>query len=234
MHSRYSLGGQSVKDNNMKLIGYIRKSPSNESHQARLASLVSMCERLRTMSNVDIVYASYSSKADAPFNQRDTKCEQKIPGTAGNTQDFLHFLSTETTPIAIVAIDFAGLTTSPIDLIDLLRYDSMAYGIDIFSFLPLQLELCFAANPSGYPNDRAKIIFAVSHLAGNPFKYMETFIPIINQPLQNLDNNPLVPTPSFTYDYKAFREHMSLTFGDINPFSFFFSSFPSFFLSLHV
>ncbi|KAI9484941.1 hypothetical protein BDB00DRAFT_773980 [Zychaea mexicana] len=92
-----------------------------EDASTRLRLLDSMVDRLIKDSSVDMVFASYSSTSKQPFADRDRTDPIHVPKTSGNTQDLLRLLSTTSKPIAIVAIDFAGLTTNTNDLIQWLR-----------------------------------------------------------------------------------------------------------------
>lgn len=50
-----------------------------------------------------------------------------------------------------------------------------------------QLSLCFAANPADYPDDRSKIIYAISNLGGDPFKHMSPYISLLRVKLRKID-----------------------------------------------
>ncbi|CEG79838.1 hypothetical protein RMATCC62417_14254 [Rhizopus microsporus] len=80
-----------------------------------------MVDRLIKDSSVDMVFASYSSTSKQPFADHDRTDSIYVPKTSGNTQDLLRLLSTASKPIAIVAIDFAGLTINTNDLIQWLQ-----------------------------------------------------------------------------------------------------------------
>ncbi|KAI9288685.1 hypothetical protein BC943DRAFT_301867 [Umbelopsis sp. AD052] len=92
-----------------------------ERTSARLSLLASMIERLKEDSSVIKVFGSYSSTSNQRFADRDFVDPVHVPNTLGNTQDLLRHLSTSNKPVAIVAIDFAGLTTNVNDLVKLLR-----------------------------------------------------------------------------------------------------------------
>ncbi|KAG2181862.1 hypothetical protein INT44_008678 [Umbelopsis vinacea] len=112
---------EGLKCNNFDVIGYVRKSPGKERTSARLSLLASMIERLKEDSSVIKVFGSYSSTSNQRFADRDFVDPVHVPNTLGNTQDLLRHLSTSNKPVAIVAIDFAGLTTNVNDLVKLLR-----------------------------------------------------------------------------------------------------------------
>ncbi|KAG1166417.1 hypothetical protein G6F36_012952 [Rhizopus arrhizus] len=65
--------------------------------------------------------ASYSSTSKQPFADHDRTDPVHVPKSSGNTQDLLRLLSIASRPIAIIAIDFARLTTNTNDLIQPLR-----------------------------------------------------------------------------------------------------------------
>ncbi|SAL94853.1 hypothetical protein [Absidia glauca] len=71
-----------------------------------------------------------------------------------------------------------------------------------------QLALCFAANPSRFLDDHTKILFAISHLSGNAFAYMEPYL----SKLEPADSRPTILT-----DFSTFRRQIVGAFGDSNP-----------------
>ncbi|KAG0162794.1 hypothetical protein DFQ28_000765 [Apophysomyces sp. BC1034] len=112
---------EELKKEGYQVIGYVRKSSGKEDASTRLRFLDSMVDRLFNGSSVDMVFESYSSTSKQPFANRDRVNPIHVPKTSGNTQDLLRLLSTVSNPIAIVAIDFAGLTTNTYGLIQWLR-----------------------------------------------------------------------------------------------------------------
>ncbi|KAI7904051.1 uncharacterized protein BX663DRAFT_432369 [Cokeromyces recurvatus] len=101
-----------------------------EDASTRLRLLESMVDRLVQNSSVDMVFASYSCRSKQPFADRDTANPIHVPKTSGNTQDMLQFLSTSSKPIAIVVVDFAGLTTNTNDLIQWLQdYETVRFAL---------------------------------------------------------------------------------------------------------
>ncbi|KAF7720561.1 hypothetical protein EC973_007491 [Apophysomyces ossiformis] len=112
---------EDLKKDGYQVLGYVRKSPGKEDASTRFRLLASMVDRLINGSSVDMVFASYSSTSKEPIASRDRTDSIHVPKTSGTTQDLLRHLSTTSKPIAIVAIDFAGLTTNTNDLIQWIR-----------------------------------------------------------------------------------------------------------------
>ncbi|KAG1453387.1 hypothetical protein G6F46_009266 [Rhizopus delemar] len=97
--------------------------PKSQSENAstKLRLLDSMVDRLIKDYSVDMMSASYSSTSKQPFADHDRTDPVHVPKSSGNTQDLLRLLSIASRPIAIIAIDFARLTTNTNDLIQPLR-----------------------------------------------------------------------------------------------------------------
>ncbi|ORX61393.1 hypothetical protein DM01DRAFT_1281015 [Hesseltinella vesiculosa] len=84
-----------------RVVGYVRKSPGKENKSKRLQLLNLMVDRMVDESTVDMVFASYSSKAKEPIINRDKINGANVPRTSGNTQDMLQILSNTSKPVAI-------------------------------------------------------------------------------------------------------------------------------------
>ncbi|KAG1176941.1 hypothetical protein G6F70_005205 [Rhizopus microsporus] len=115
---------ENLKKDGYQVTGYLRKSSGKGDASMRLRLLDLMVDRLIKDSSMDMVFASYSSSSKQPFTDHDRTDPLRAPKTLGSTQGAIHLLrllSTASKPIAIVAIDFAGLTTNINDLIQWLR-----------------------------------------------------------------------------------------------------------------
>ncbi|KAI8388577.1 uncharacterized protein BYT42DRAFT_528538 [Radiomyces spectabilis] len=129
----------SLKKDGHTIVGYVRKSLTNDKEAKRIKLLQQMCDNLKQRSMVDVVFGSTHSKANDPFCSRDlTKRKQTVEDDddLGNTQgktsiqlcsmsnmstlDMLEFIASKS-KICIVALDHAGLTTNTHDLREFLR-----------------------------------------------------------------------------------------------------------------
>ncbi|KAI8089079.1 uncharacterized protein BX664DRAFT_332116 [Halteromyces radiatus] len=71
--------------------------------------------KLRERSDVDKIFASWSSPSSQPICERDVDDDQKL--NDGNTQDLLYLLDRTRAPVILVVIDYAGLSTNTEDLL---------------------------------------------------------------------------------------------------------------------
>lgn len=124
------------------LLGYVRKSV--KAAQYRIKNIQNMVDNLYSRSNVDKCYVSYSSDANSDITTRDfrddVKTLKKIQNIHGNTQsiynicifllslkvliliiplfilDMIDFISATKQKVCIVIIDYAGLSTDPVNI----------------------------------------------------------------------------------------------------------------------
>ncbi|CEP19012.1 hypothetical protein [Parasitella parasitica] len=99
-----------LKKDEYQFVGYLRKLPGKEYANTRFRFMDSMVDRLTKNSSVDMVFELFSSTSKEPSADRDRSNPIHVPNTLGKRQDLLRLLSTTKKPIAIVAIDLAGLT----------------------------------------------------------------------------------------------------------------------------
>lgn len=125
-------------------MGYARKSPTNESDEARSRLLTQMVHLLRKRSLADKVFVSAISNANEQMARRDivkSSVTKGIKEVDGDTQgkinainkgkmltamgflviDLLEYLK-NATKVCLVAIDYAGLSTNVEDLNNFIRY----------------------------------------------------------------------------------------------------------------
>lgn len=124
------------------LVGYVRNSV--KSAQYRVKNIQSMVDNLYLRSNVDKCFVSYSSDANSDITTRDfrddIKTLEKIKHVHGNTQSIynicifplslkvlilinplfilgmIDFISSSEQKVCIVIIDYAGLSTDPVNI----------------------------------------------------------------------------------------------------------------------
>ncbi|KAL1926451.1 hypothetical protein VTP01DRAFT_5780 [Rhizomucor pusillus] len=107
-----------MKQDGFSVIGYCRKSCTNDDNGTRVRLLQTMVDRLQEKSLVDRVFVSPFSSADEEINSRDTQgnfAMNQLENVSGNTQDLISFL-TITRKVCLIILDFAGLTTNVEDL----------------------------------------------------------------------------------------------------------------------
>ncbi|KAI9006258.1 hypothetical protein CLU79DRAFT_712803, partial [Phycomyces nitens] len=105
-------------------IGYIRKSPSNESNEDRVRLLNKMTKMLKNITMCTSVYASPCCRSTSPLVRSDSDgCStiNMLDNINGNMQDLLEVAAKPGRMIRLCVIDFAGLTDDPVDLIKFLR-----------------------------------------------------------------------------------------------------------------
>ncbi|KAG1219066.1 hypothetical protein G6F35_007800 [Rhizopus arrhizus] len=134
------------KDDGRLIIGYDRKSPSNEPSEARTKSLQDMVDSLLNRALVEQFLVSISSLASDEFNNRDKNSRynniiKQLDHVEGNTQDSLNFISKQK-KIYLVAIDYAGLSINPNDIKELIRNNESIAEI-IIDNLPWKNDAVF-------------------------------------------------------------------------------------------
>ncbi|KAI8326788.1 hypothetical protein BD560DRAFT_361671, partial [Blakeslea trispora] len=106
---------KNLKRSGFEIVGYARKSPSNDTNENRVKLLQKMVDNLRNRSLTTRVYVSFSSYATAPLNERDTTTSKsmiaKLSNVNGDTQDMLQYLQSADHDICLVSIDYAGLSS---------------------------------------------------------------------------------------------------------------------------
>lgn len=111
-----------MKEEGYKIIGYYRKSVAETGN--RVGCLQRMVNVLYNRPLVDKVFVSPCSSIKQHLTKRDLSNNNQISSQLnnihGNIVDFLHSLKNNN-KICVVAIDYAGLTTSMTDLKNLLR-----------------------------------------------------------------------------------------------------------------
>ncbi|ORX50989.1 hypothetical protein DM01DRAFT_1384704 [Hesseltinella vesiculosa] len=103
-------------------IGYVRKSEDTKiTNETRKGLLELMAHKLKLKMLCRSVYASWSSSASSSMIDRDHEPLPELVGVDGSTQDMVELVTSTTKNVTIVAIDYAGLTTSPDDLHSFLK-----------------------------------------------------------------------------------------------------------------
>ncbi|KAI8079892.1 uncharacterized protein BX664DRAFT_303026 [Halteromyces radiatus] len=109
---------KNLKEDGFQIIGYCRKSRTNEDDDTRLRLLQDMINRLKQRSLVDKVFVSPYSSAGENLNARDAQTKfdiHQLKNASGTTQDLISYLAA-TKKVCMVVLDFAGLTTNVKDL----------------------------------------------------------------------------------------------------------------------
>ncbi|KAI7889921.1 uncharacterized protein EV154DRAFT_512852 [Mucor mucedo] len=110
----------SVVNGECTTIGYARKSLSNESKSVRLRLLESMTSILVDPCRCSKIFVTPLCNANSPLLERDLKrspLTKDVRHAHGDMQDLISYVKTSMRPIRLVVIDYAGLTTSPQDLL---------------------------------------------------------------------------------------------------------------------
>ncbi|PHZ07179.1 uncharacterized protein RHIMIDRAFT_316939 [Rhizopus microsporus ATCC 52813] len=120
---------KNLKRNGFEIVGYARKSPSNDKNENRVKLLQKMVDNLQSRSLTTRIYVSFSSCASTPFSERDTTTNKsmiaKLSNVNGDTQD---------RDICLVSIDYAGLTSRPQELNRLIENNDKIKKIAIDTF----------------------------------------------------------------------------------------------------
>lgn len=67
-----------LQNNTFEIVGYVRKSPIEDTSDNRVKLLQQMIENLRSRSFATRIFVSSSSRASTAFVERDLKVDQKI------------------------------------------------------------------------------------------------------------------------------------------------------------
>ncbi|KAG2198835.1 hypothetical protein INT47_000751 [Mucor saturninus] len=133
---RFQSKMKSLIEEDFVIIGYCRKSPSQETEETRLKLLQKMVKNLRSRAFAQKVFVSASSKASDPLHERDLPpaIQNKLDNVDGNTQDFLEYVYSTEENLCIVATDFTGITTRPTDIVKLLCTNKSIKKVAIETF----------------------------------------------------------------------------------------------------
>lgn len=135
---RYQNSPKTLARDGMELVGYARKSPTDDNIENNTRLIQSMVGNLRERSFATRVYVSISSWASTPFTERDLKADSKLmesfENVNGNTQDFLEYINSCDHDICLISIGFAGLTTRSVDLVNLIENNPAIKKIAIETF----------------------------------------------------------------------------------------------------
>ncbi|ORX53533.1 hypothetical protein DM01DRAFT_1305742 [Hesseltinella vesiculosa] len=121
---RYRAYIHRLKEEGYAIFGYARKSPGAANKTKRILLLQKMVDRLINTLMVDKVFVSLSSIASDSLSVRDAKngnmALAPFNNVTGDTQDLLSFIKV-TENVCLVALDFAGLSTNPSDIVALIK-----------------------------------------------------------------------------------------------------------------
>ncbi|KAF1796284.1 hypothetical protein FB192DRAFT_1337011 [Mucor lusitanicus] len=133
---RYQDSIKNLQKKGYEIVGYARKSPTNEDAETRKKLLKSMISNLKERSLATRIYASPCSWASSPLESRDLRPQVIMNNLSvdGNTQDLLTYLKSVSHDVCLVAIDFAGLTTRSQDIIKLVETNPSLKKIAIETF----------------------------------------------------------------------------------------------------
>lgn len=122
----------------MGLVGYPRKSPTDNDIENNTRLVQLMVRNLKARSFATRIYVSTSSWASTPFAKRDLKPDNKVmerlEHVNGNTQDLLEYINSCGHDICLILIGFSGLTTRNIDLVNLIEDNPAIKKIAIETF----------------------------------------------------------------------------------------------------
>lgn len=135
---RYQDSLKALARDGVELVGYARKSPTDNNIENNTRLIQSMVGNLKERSFATRVYVSISSWASTPFAERDLKADSKVvesfENVNGNTQDLLEYINSCDHDICLISIGFAGLTTRSIDLVNLIENNPAIKIIAIETF----------------------------------------------------------------------------------------------------
>ncbi|RCH80362.1 hypothetical protein CU098_005056 [Rhizopus stolonifer] len=135
---RYQESLKNLKKNGFEIIGYARKSPTNEDVDNRTRLMKSMITNLKERSLATKIFVSPCSWASSPLQSRDLQSNsQDILNNLsvdGNTQDLLTYLKGIDHDVCLVTIDFAGITTRSQDIVNLVEANPSLKKIAIETF----------------------------------------------------------------------------------------------------
>ncbi|KAG1162802.1 hypothetical protein G6F37_001816 [Rhizopus arrhizus] len=122
---RYQGSLKALIRDGMELVGYTRKSPTDDDIENKTRLIQLMVGNLKGRSFATSVYVSTSSWASTTFAKHDLKPDSKVmeslENVNGNTQDLLEYINSCDHDICLISIGFAGLTTRSIDLVNLIK-----------------------------------------------------------------------------------------------------------------
>lgn len=122
----------------MGLVGYARKSPTDNDIENNTRLVQLMVRNLKARSFATRIYVSTSSWASTPFAKRDLKPDNKVMESLehvnGNTQDLLEYINSCGHGICLISIGFSGLTTRSIGLVNLIEDNPAIKKIAIETF----------------------------------------------------------------------------------------------------
>lgn len=134
---RYQDSLKTLVRNGMELVGYVRKSPTDDNVDNNTRLVQSMVGNLKERSFASRVYAPLSSWASTSFVERDLKFDSKtmeiFDDVNGNTQGLLEYINSCDNGICLISIGFSGLTTS-VDLVNLIENNPAIKKIAIETF----------------------------------------------------------------------------------------------------
>ncbi|KAI9006666.1 hypothetical protein CLU79DRAFT_564284 [Phycomyces nitens] len=115
---------------NWLTVGYCRKSKCNVSPEQRVKLIERMVETLKVKCLCEKVCVSPICSASSLLLERDSSNNKatmidRLKYKDGHFQDFVMLAKSSSANIRLVALDYAGLTTNPDDLIKLIRYTSI-------------------------------------------------------------------------------------------------------------
>ncbi|KAG0960160.1 hypothetical protein G6F31_010933 [Rhizopus arrhizus] len=119
----YQLFVKNLKEEKYNIIGYARKSRTNENDESRVRLLQQMTRRLKERSLVDKVFVSPRANANDLMVERDlTKDEDLLKqlNVDGDAQDLLNYIN-QNKKICLIILGYAGLSTNCKDLETFLR-----------------------------------------------------------------------------------------------------------------
>ncbi|KAL0144890.1 hypothetical protein V8B55DRAFT_1407661 [Mucor lusitanicus] len=114
---------EDLKKEGYIIVGYARKSTTNEDDDSRVRLLSQMIRRLRERSLVDKVFVSPRTNANDLMVDRDLVKNEELSrqlNTCGDAQDLLNYVS-QNEKICLVILGYAGLSTNCKDLEVFLR-----------------------------------------------------------------------------------------------------------------
>ncbi|KAG1140683.1 hypothetical protein G6F37_012940 [Rhizopus arrhizus] len=119
----YQLFVQNLKKERYNIVGYARKSRTNENDESRIRLLQQMTRRLKERSLVDKIFVSPRANANELMVERDLiKNEDLLKqlNVDGDAQDLLNYIN-KNKKICLIILGYAGLSTNCKDLETFLR-----------------------------------------------------------------------------------------------------------------
>ncbi|KAI8640739.1 hypothetical protein BD408DRAFT_444954 [Parasitella parasitica] len=110
---KYQESLKNLEKNRYEIVGYARKSPTNEEVTFRTRLLKCMVLNLKERSFATKIFVSPCSLASSPLVSRDLQGNSKdivnVLSVDGNTKDLLVYLKSVQHDVCLVTIDFAGI-----------------------------------------------------------------------------------------------------------------------------